>query len=164
MQSHGHHMAMDVWSQVTHTISLCDSVLRVKHPMFLLSFGFFISDEPRCLLIQDGMARPSAETCRPCCGARFIPKRTELYRSGFETNKVTLVLQGTNCLGWAKKCCTIKTSDFVDVWRFSFRLIPTLRKMLLWSYFLFLSLCFNGATLYCFNIFSTCFSFCLFAP
>lgn len=70
-------------------------------------------------------ARPSAETCRPCCGARFIPKRTELYRSGFETNKVTLVLQGTNCLGWAKKCCTIKTSDSVYVWRFSFRLIPT---------------------------------------
>jgi len=24
--------------------------------MFLLSFGFFISDEPRCLLTQDGMA------------------------------------------------------------------------------------------------------------
>ncbi len=53
-------------------------------------------------------APPSAETCRPCCGARFIPKRTELYRSGFETNKVTLVLQGTNCLGWAKNAIQSK--------------------------------------------------------
>ena len=30
--------------------------------------------------------------------ARFIPKRTELYRSGFETTKVTLVLQGAQDL------------------------------------------------------------------